>query len=97
VKKFIAISILALSTMSAFAVPQPDPSQGAIHGTVRGEFKGWDGHTVIELTNGQVWIQTEYDYDYEYEFQPDVLFYYDGCWKAKVGDETDVVCMRRIQ
>ena len=29
----------------------------AIHSRIRGEFNGWDGHTLFALENGQVWQQ----------------------------------------
>jgi hypothetical protein len=35
------------------------PSSGIIESNIDGEFKGWEGRTVIRLTNGQVWQQND--------------------------------------
>jgi hypothetical protein len=37
---------------------------------VEDEWEGWDGDTVVKLTNGQVWRQTEYYYEYRYAYRP---------------------------
>ncbi len=29
-----------------------------------GTFNGWDGETIFNLDNGQVWQQSQYDYMY---------------------------------
>ena len=42
---------------------------------IKGEFKGWEGETVVRLTNGQIWQQTEYYYYYRYAYMPEVLIY----------------------
>lgn len=41
---------------------------------VDGEFTGWDGHTVVKLTDGSVWEQAGYYYEYHYAYRPEVLF-----------------------
>jgi hypothetical protein len=35
------------------------PSSGIIESNIDGEFKGWEGQTIIRLTNGQVWQQND--------------------------------------
>ena len=40
--------------------------------TINGAFKGWQGRTVVKLTNGQVWQQAEYKYQYRYAYRPNV-------------------------
>lgn len=37
---------------------------------VDGDFEGWDGETIIKLTNGEIWKQVEYCYLYHYSFMP---------------------------
>lgn len=40
---------------------------------VDGEWNGWDGDTVVKLTDGSVWRQTEHHYEYRYAYRPEVL------------------------
>ena len=37
-----------------------------IESQINGEFKGWEGETAYQLTNGQVWKQSTYSYEYTY-------------------------------
>jgi len=39
---------------------------------IDGEFNGWSGDTVVKLTNGEIWKQTEYFYEYIYAYMPKV-------------------------
>lgn len=41
-------------------------------GTINGSFEGWDGDTLVELTDGSVFKQSEYHYEYMYSYRPDV-------------------------
>lgn len=56
---------------------QPQPNRAVpgdkIESQVDGDFEGWEGETVVKLTNGQVWQQTEYHYHYHYAFMPKVI------------------------
>jgi hypothetical protein len=45
---------------------------------IEGEFEGWDGETIVQLANGQVWRQVSYYYEYRYAYMPDVVVYQDG-------------------
>ena len=49
-----------------------------IESKIDGEFEGWDGDTIFQLTNGQVWQQSSYNYHYHYAYRPDVLIYSTG-------------------
>lgn len=50
------------------------PAESAvIESTVDGEFKGFDGKTIVKLSNGDVWRQSEYFYEYHYAYMPKVL------------------------
>jgi hypothetical protein len=44
-----------------------------IESQIDGDFEGWEGETVLKLTNGQLWQQTEYYYHYYYAFMPNVI------------------------
>lgn len=39
---------------------------------VEGSWEGWSGETVVELTDGTFWQQTEYLYEYHYAYRPGV-------------------------
>lgn len=58
---------------------------------IDGEFNGWDGETIFNMMNGQIWKQSNYAYQYHYAYMPDVLIYeFNGSWVMKVEgvDET---------
>ena len=64
------------------AVPRPGRSAGTsavtIESYLSGEFEGWEGETVVTLSNGQVWQQVEYYYHYHYAFMPKVTIFQSG-------------------
>lgn len=37
------------------------------------DWQGWDGDTVVRLTDGSVWRQAEYHYEYSYAYRPRVI------------------------
>ncbi len=56
-----------------------------IESQIDGEFEGWEGETIVKLTNGEIWQQSEYFYNYHYAFMPKVLiFLSNGGYKMKV-------------
>jgi hypothetical protein len=67
-----------------------------IEGQIEGDFEGWEGETIVKLTNGQIWQQSEYYYYYRYAFMPKVLIFKSGsAYKMKVeGIERPVGVMR---
>lgn len=80
------------------AAPASRQSEEAIESNIDGEFHGWDGETIFKLTNGQIWQQAEYSYTYEYAYRPDVTIYKTAsCWKMKVEDVSDTICVKRIK
>ena len=40
---------------------------------ILGEFEGWDGHTIIELENGQIWKQRDATRRHTYRLSPRAL------------------------
>jgi hypothetical protein len=40
---------------------------------INGSWTGWSGKTIVKLTNGSVWEQTEYYYEYRYSYRPEVV------------------------
>lgn len=75
------------------------PSGEAFKSQIDGDFEGWDGDTVFELTNGQIWMQDEYAYAYHYSFMPKVLIYKgrSGEWRMRVEDMTETIRVRRLR
>lgn len=46
-----------------------------IESQIDGDFEGFDEDNVYKLTNGQIWIQTEYKYHYSYSYMPRVIIF----------------------
>lgn len=66
---------------------------------VDGEFAGWSGDTVVKLSNGQIWQQTERNlYAYHYAYRPKATLYVsaDGA-KLKVEGVDLAVDVKRLQ
>lgn len=52
---------------------------GAVtHAHINGSFSGWQGNSIYELDNGQIWRQRTYSYEYTYSYRPAVRIYSDG-------------------
>ncbi len=69
-----------------------------IESQIDGDFEGWEGETIIKLTNGQIWQQTEYYYYYHYYFMPKVLIYTsDNGYKIKVDGVDKVIGVTRLK
>jgi hypothetical protein len=49
-----------------------------IESQIQDDFEGWEGETIVKLTNGQIWQQSEYYYHYHYAFMPKVIIYRSG-------------------
>jgi hypothetical protein len=41
--------------------------------TVKGAWKGWDGKTFVEMTDGSKWKQVEYHYEYHYALETSAI------------------------
>lgn len=59
---------------------------------IQGEFSGWHGESVYQLTNGQIWQQASYQRVSGYRYHPAVLIYKtQSGYRMKVeGSGTDV-------
>ena len=70
--------------------------QNVIESKINGKFKGWEGETEYELTNGQVWKQATYKYQYKYPYMPSATLYetYSGMVMAVKGTRAKV---RRVR
>jgi hypothetical protein len=59
----------------AFPIVIPrTPTEGVdVTRRISGAWNGWDGGTVVELTDGSKWKQAEYHYEYRYAYRPEVV------------------------
>ena len=57
--------------------------------TISGSFEGWDGDTIVELTDGSVFRQTEYHYEYDYSYRPDVTVFVKPFGYELLVEDTD--------
>ncbi|WP_226035409.1 hypothetical protein [Aquibacillus saliphilus] len=68
-----------------------------IESVVTNDFNGWDGETIFELQNGQVWQQASYAYNYHYAYIPQIIIYESGGgYKLHVEGVTETLPVRRI-
>ena len=66
--------------------------------TIDGEFNGWEGETLVKLTNGQIWQQTDYFYLYKYAFMPKAVIYKEGAtYKMKIEGIERSVGVERLK
>ena len=73
-------------------------SNQTIESQVEGDFEGFEGETIIQLVNGQVWQQSEYWYHYHYSFMPQVFIYNQGgIYKMKVDGVDQSVGVTRLR
>jgi hypothetical protein len=73
-------------------------SPNAIESQIDGDFNGWEGETIVKLTNGQIWQQTEYYYHYHFAFMPHVLVYRaGGVYKMRVDGVDKAVRVERLK
>lgn len=90
----MVFSVLLLSHAS-FAISSPEY---AIESQISGEFKGWEGETVVILINGQIWKQSDCLYWYHYWFMPSVIVYKTRSgWKMSVEGIPQSVHVMRLK
>ncbi len=46
------------------------PVNIAVEGTIVSDFSGFNGKSIFEFSNGQIWRQAEYKYSYHYAYRP---------------------------
>jgi len=68
-----------------------------VESKIVGQFSGWDGDNVYELTNGQKWQQSRYKYRYRYKYRPEAKVWKDGSHHyLEVEGMYEMVDVRRI-
>ena len=78
--------------------PVAQPNQ-VIESRVDGDFSGWEGETIVKLTNGQIWQQTEFHYVRRFASMPNARIYpSNGGYKMKIEGIDDVaVAVKRLK
>lgn len=68
-----------------------------IESRIENGFNGLNQYTIFELTNGQVWIQTEYKYKYHYSYRPKATIYRkDSKYYIMIDGISDMVEVQQI-
>tara|TARA_B100001250_G_scaffold26952_1_gene22254 strand:- start:570 stop:1028 length:459 start_codon:yes stop_codon:yes gene_type:complete len=66
-------------------------------GQIDGTFEGWEGKTVVTLTNYERWQQDEYYNKYYYAYKPKVTIVKDGViYKMKVDGLSKAVRVKKL-
>lgn len=73
-------------------------SADVLESQIEGEFSGWEGETIFELTNGQIWQQSTYAYTYTYKYRPRVsIFRVNGGFELQVEGMDQRIGVVRIR
>ncbi|WP_120405597.1 hypothetical protein [Halobacteriovorax sp. BALOs_7] len=68
-----------------------------VRSRIRGSFEGWDGDSLFQFENGQVWKQAKYQYKYVYKYRPRVEILQDGSrYFLKVESVNELIQVIRI-
>ena len=64
---------------------------------IAGEFNGFNGDAVFELTNGSKWQQAKYKYKYKYKHRPKAKIWKDGSrYYIEVDCMREMIQVRRV-
>jgi len=73
-------------------------SPSVIETQIDGDFKGWEGETIVKLMDGHIWQQSEYYYEYYYAFMPKVLIFKSGDgYKMKVDGVEKPIGVKQLK
>jgi len=63
------------------------------------DFEGWEGETIVELTTGHIFKQTDYHYEYKYDYRPKALLFESsyGATKILIEDTDEAVGVVRVR
>lgn len=62
--------VILLSLMILSSQHKAGAQETVFNGNIVGEFSGWSGETLFELSDGTFWIQASYAYTYSYAYNP---------------------------
>ena len=72
----------------------PQTEEAIVNLQVDGEWTGWNGTTVVRLTDGTTWEQVEYCYEYHYAYKPNVSIAND---RMRVEGMSKAVQVRKVR
>lgn len=76
----------------------PSSNPGMMETRMEGDFTGWDGRTVFQFANGQVWQQISFGTVYQFARSPKVtLVATSGGWRMQVAGVPQSIQVRRIR
>ena len=85
-EKTLDANSLASKASTEEKISEKDLPASIVASHVNGEFEGWNGKTIVKLTNGQVWQQNQYYYQKYYAYMPKVfIFISNGQHRMKVN------------
>jgi len=71
--------------------------KGVIESKIEGEFKGWDGETIFNLSNKQTWQQSSPAVLKHQAKGPKVLIYeFKGAWMMRVENVEEVIEVKKL-
>jgi len=75
-----------------------EPLELVLDSQIVSDFEGWDGDTLFEFANGQIWQQSAYAYQYHYAFRPHAIIYkHQGSFEMQVDGIDSTLQVQRIQ
>lgn len=78
--------------------PAPTDNPGTIETRMAGDFTGWDGSTVFQFTNGQLWRQASFGTLHHFQRSPQVTLVATGSgWRLQVEGVPQSIRVRRIR
>jgi hypothetical protein len=95
---YYMLGIKQRANETSVSKPLKRPRPAVVESQIEGDFKGWEGETIIKLLNGQVWQQIEYYYIYHYAFMPEVFIYKSASgYKMKVDGVNKAIGVKQIR
>ena len=93
---------LAVANLARTAALNPEPAAsdnpGMIETRMEGDFTGWEGRTVFQFANGQVWQQISFGTVYQFARSPKVTLVAAGSgWRMQVEGIPQSIYVRRLR
>ncbi len=97
-KNILQVKSLDSSLSNENKLETNNTSSNIVVSHVNGEFEGWNGKTVVKLTNGQSWQQNQYYYKKYYAYMPKVfIFISSGQHRMKVNGTNKSVGVKLVE